>query len=110
VPSEGLTLEIDHEKTSVMGHMTLFEGSGIHHSNSGLQITHMYMNCYFMLLFDLTPDRGASEGHMSLPEKGSIWMELLFSKPLPESITCLLYVEYDSIVLINLALKITVDF
>jgi hypothetical protein len=70
----------------------------------------MYINGYFMLLFDLTPDRGASEGHTSLPENGNIWIELLFSKLLPESITCLLYLEYDSIVLINLALKITTDF
>ena len=45
-----------HEKTSVMGYRTLFEGSGIYHSNSGLHIIHMYINGYFMLLFDLTPD------------------------------------------------------
>jgi len=63
VPSEGLTLDMDHEKASVMGVGTLFEGSGIHHSNSGLQITHdMYINGYFMLLFLLTPDRRTSEG------------------------------------------------
>jgi len=54
VPIEGLTLDMDHEKTSVMGYTTLFEGSGIHHSNTGLHITHdMYINGYFMLLFDL---------------------------------------------------------
>ena len=40
VPCEGLSLDMDHEKTSVMGYRTLFEGSGIHHSNTGLQITH----------------------------------------------------------------------
>jgi hypothetical protein len=57
IPNEGLSLGMDHEKTSVMGYRTLFEGSGIHHSNSGLQITHhMYIAVYFMLLFDLTPD------------------------------------------------------
>ena len=59
MPSEGLSLDMDHERTSVMGYRTLFEGSGIHHSNTGLQITHdMYINGYFLLLFDLTPDRG----------------------------------------------------
>ena len=64
IPTEGLALNMVHEKTSVMGYRTLFEASGIHHSNSGLQITHdMYINGYFMLLFDLTPDRSASEGH-----------------------------------------------
>ena len=45
VPSEGLSLDMDHEKTSVMGYRTLFGGPGINHLNSGLQITHdLYMN------------------------------------------------------------------
>ena len=110
VPSEGLTLDMDHEKTSVMGYRTLFEGSGIHRSTSRLQIIHMYMNVYFMLLFDFTPVRGASEGNTSLPENGNIRIEMLFSKPLPESITCLLYLEYDSTVLVNITRKVKTDF
>jgi len=66
IPSEGLNIDPSHEKTTVMAYKTLFEGSGIQHSNSGLQITHdMYINGYFMLLFDLTPDLAASEGHTS---------------------------------------------
>jgi hypothetical protein len=36
VPSDGLSLGMNHEKTSVMGYRTLIEASGIHHSNSGL--------------------------------------------------------------------------
>jgi hypothetical protein len=40
---------MSHEKSSVIAYNT--EGSGIHHSNAGLQITHdMYINGYFMLL------------------------------------------------------------
>ena len=50
IPIEVLSLGMDHEKTSVMGYRTLFEGSGIHHSKSGFQITHsMYIqasSCY----------------------------------------------------------------
>jgi len=97
VPSDGLTLDMDHGKNSVMGYRTLFEGSGIYISNTGEQITHdLYINGFFLLLFDLTPDRGATEAQTSLPEKGNIKIELQFSKALPESITCLLYIEYDS--------------
>jgi hypothetical protein len=111
VPSEDLSPNMDHEKTSVMGYGTLFEGSGIHHSNTGLQIAHdMYINVYFMLLFDLTPDHGASEADTSLPENGNIRIEIQFSRPLPEAITCLLYLEYDSTVLINFSRKVTLDF
>jgi hypothetical protein len=40
IPSEGLSVDMGHEKTSVIAYRTLFDGSGIHHSNSGLQITH----------------------------------------------------------------------
>ena len=96
---------------SVMGYRTLFEGSGIHHSNTGLQITHdMYINGYFMLLFDLTADHAASDSHTSLPENGNIRIELQFSRPLPEAITCVLYLEYDSTVLTNFSRKVTTDF
>jgi len=92
--TEGLSLGMDHEKTSVMGYRKLFEGSGIHQSNSGLQISHdIYTSGYFMLLFELTPDRAVSEGHTSHPDKGNIRVELKFSKPLPEPITCIFYLE-----------------
>jgi len=110
-PNEGLSLGMDHEKTSVMVYRTLFEGSGIHHSNAGYQITHdMFVQVYFMLLFDLTPDQGVSEAHTSHPEQGNIRVEMKFAKPLPEAITCLLYLEYDSAVLINLARNVTIDY
>ena len=68
VPSEGLILDMDHEQTSVVGYRTLFGLSGIHHSNTVLKITpDMYINGYFKLLFDLTPDRGAKVGSYVTP-------------------------------------------
>ena len=64
IPSGGLHLNTDNEKGSVLAYRTLFEGTGIRHSIVGLQILHaIYVNGYFMLLFDLTHDHGASEGH-----------------------------------------------
>ena len=51
IPSESLSLNMDHEKTSVRGYATLFEGTGNHHSNSGLQITYdMYIIGFVMIL------------------------------------------------------------
>jgi len=68
IPPKGLSLGMGQEKTSVMGYKTLFEGSGIHHSNSGLQIIHdLYIKEFFMPVFNLTPYRAASEGHSSNP-------------------------------------------
>ena len=111
IPPEGVNLLMDHEKTAVMGYRTLFEGSGIHHSNSGLQITpDKYINGFFMLVFDLTPDFAASEGHTSNPATGNIRLELKFGKDLPDSISVLLYLEYDSSVRIDALRNVTTDY
>jgi hypothetical protein len=75
-----------------MGNRTLFEGSGIHHSNTGLQITPaVYINGYFMLVYDLTPDLAASEGHASDSVHGHVRLVLKFGKALPDPLVCLLY-------------------
>jgi len=54
-----------------------------------------------MLVFDLTPDLTASEGHISDPADGDIRIEMKFGKALPDPLVCLLYLEYDSAVLID---------
>ena len=42
----------------------MFERSDIHHSDTGLEMTHdLYIAGYYMLFFDLIPDRAASEGN-----------------------------------------------
>ena len=70
----------------------------------------MYRHGYFMLLFDLTPDRAASEGHALQPENGNMRFELRFAKPLPDPVTCLLYLEFDNTISINKERKVTKDF
>jgi len=63
-----------------------------------------------MLLFDLTPDHGASEGHTSHPDNGNIRVELKFVKALPEAITCIFYLEYDNSVRIDNSRTVSTDF
>jgi len=49
-PYGGLSLGMVHANTSVVGYKTLFEASGIYHSNSGLQITHdIYIYIYIYI-------------------------------------------------------------
>ena len=111
IPSGGLNIDTNNEKTTTLAYQTLFKGSGIHHGNSGIQITHsMFVNGYFMLLFDLTPDTAASEAHTSLSENGSIRIELQFEEALKDAITCLLYLEYDANVQIDNLRNVITDF
>ena len=63
-----------------------------------------------MLLFDIMPDQGATEGHTSNPENGSNRIELKFNKTLPEAIKCLLYLEYDNSVLLDFSRNFTTEF
>jgi len=63
-----------------------------------------------MLRFDLTPDRASSEGHTSHPDYGNIRVELKFSKPLVEPITCIFYLEYDNSVRVDTSRTFTTDF
>jgi hypothetical protein len=111
IPSGGLSLDTSHNKTTLMAYRTLFEGSGIHHSNTGLQITpDTYINVSFVLLFDLTPDRAASDSHTSNPDNGNIRIELKFAKALPDAITCILYLEYDGSIFIDDSRTVTIDY
>ena len=55
----------------------------------------MYINGLLMLVFDLTPDLAALEGHASDSAHGHIRLDLKFRKALPDPLVCLLYLEYD---------------
>jgi hypothetical protein len=102
---------MSHDKTSVKWYATLFEGSGTRHSNSGLYITQdMYRNGFCMVLYDLTPDLAASEGHASAPTSGDIRIDLKFGTAIPEGITCLLYLECDNSIRIDLHGIVSTDY
>jgi hypothetical protein len=59
-PIEGLSMDTSSQKRSVVASNTLFDATGIHYSDTGLQIRpDMFLNGYFMLLFYLSPDRSA---------------------------------------------------
>jgi len=70
----------------------------------------MFTNEYFMLLFDLIPDLAASEGHASPAEGCTIRIEVTFNEALKKATTCLLFLEYDISVRIDLYRTVTTNF
>jgi hypothetical protein len=50
----------------------------------------------FILIFDLTLDGCASDGHTSLPDNGNTHFEVKFDKALAEAVTILLYLKFDA--------------
>jgi len=111
VPSEGLTIYTGSAKPFTMAYQTLFNGLGIHHRNKGTQITPtQFMTGLFMLVFDITHVGCASDGHTSLPDNGSILIDLKFDESLAEAVTILLYQEFDTSFQIDRLRKVTTDF
>ena len=62
-----------------------------------------------MLLVNFTPDLGALEGHISYPDNGTIRVELKFSKPLLDHISCIFYLEFDISVRIHKSQTVSSD-
>jgi hypothetical protein len=93
-----------------MAYQTLFSGLGIHHGNTGIQITPaQFMKGSFMLIFDLTPDGCASDGHTSLSDNGNIRIELKFDEALVDAMTILLDQEFDASIQIDRLRNVLTD-
>jgi hypothetical protein len=64
---------------------------------------------FYILGFDLTPDREADEEHISLPRQGNVRIEARFKNPLPEPVTCILYAEFPGHIEIDSSRNVTVE-
>ena len=69
----------------------------------------MFTRGFYVLRFDLTPDRETDEEHISLPRQGNVRIEARFKKPLPEPATCILYAECPGHVEIDNSENVTVE-
>ena len=69
---------------------TLFCSTGIHHVDRALMITlEIFTKAFYVLGFDLTPDRETDEKPISLPREGNLRIETRF-KTLPEPVMWML--------------------
>ena len=80
----------------------LYDNTGVLTENHGCLISaddFIGGNCFFV--FDLCEDKtnGLAHGHQE--KQGSIDLEITFERPLPESISVLIYSAYDAVVAIN---------
>ena len=94
-PSEPLTMDCFSSFGATRAYETLFSSTGIHRVDRAHIITlEMFTKDFYVLGFDLTPDREAHEEHISLPHQGNVRIEERFKKSLPEPGTCVLYSEF----------------
>lgn len=108
VPSQPLVFDYDKSPPiSTRGYSNLFKNVGIHYRNHGNLIKKQFFDdgC-FLLCFDLTNDQNFSEQCANLLNQGTIRIDARFAKPLPHTVTCLVYAEYDACLEINQARQV----
>jgi len=109
-PSEPLTIDCSSTFTVTRAYETLFSSTGIHHNDRAHIITlEMFTKCFYVLVFDLKPDRKADEEHISLPRQGNVRIEARFKKPLPEHVICIWYAEFPGHIEIDNTMNVTVE-
>src|SRR5215469_424527 len=109
-PAEPLTMDCSSPFGATRAYETLFSSTGIHHDDRAHMISlEMFTKGFYVLGFDLTPDKEADEEHISLPRQGNVRIEARFKNPLPETVTCILYAEFPGDVEIDNSRNVTVE-
>lgn len=87
----------------------LFLATGKHYKDVGNDISREeYANGYCLFGFDLSPDFCAS--HRNIQRSGSLGIDLRFSKPLENSVTALVYAEFDNMIEVDKDRNIMMDY
>lgn len=110
IPSKPLTPDFPNNLYTRSYH-TLFSGSGVHFGDTGNEITiGEYPNGYCLAAFDLTADLSSHEAHWNIIRSGSLRLEVRFEKPLKETITAIIYSEFDNLIEIDNNRNIVIDY
>lgn len=98
VPHESITMDFSEgNHMFARAYASIFEASGLLHTPQGNLITKdMFANGHFMIAQDLTADLSGCSACSSLLNQGNIRIEARFCEPLTNTITCLIFLEYDA--------------
>lgn len=108
-PMKALQLNFDQD-LYLAGYMSLFSGTGTLFHNQGNQISREdYPNGYSLFAFDLTPDL-CTGPHVSPIKQGNLRIGIQFAEPLPVTVNCIIYAEFDSMIEIDASRNVTFNW
>lgn len=109
-PSATILTNFSNSEEYSRAYASIFSTTGLLHSSQGNLITKdMYAHGYFMIAYDLTPDLASNDGCSSLLDRGNIRMEIRYEDSLPNTTTCLIYMEFDATLEIDKDRNIILD-
>jgi len=89
---------------------TLLSSTGIQHDDRAHVITlQIFTNGFYILGFDLTPDREADEEHISLTHQENVRCEAVFKKTTPRTCNMHFYAELPGNIEIDNSRNVTVE-
>lgn len=90
---------------------SLFDGCGINFTDAGNCISRTdYPNGYCLSAFDLTADLSCNQAHWNIIKSGSLSIEIQFSKALEQTITALIFAEFDNCIEIDSNRQVLTDY
>lgn len=110
IPSKPLTPDFQNNLYTRCYH-SLFEGSGVYFSDTGNDISiSEYPNGYCLTAFDLTPDLSCSEPHWNIIKSGTLRAEIRFAEPIAQTLTLIIFAEFDNVIEIDKNRNIIIDY
>lgn len=108
VPHNPLELNFD-QNLFIRAYQSLYSGSGKSGQDQGLFITREeYIKGNVLFAFDLSPDL-CNGDHMNLIKHSNLRLEMKFTQPLAQTISVIIFAEFDSVLEINKTRSIIYD-
>lgn len=110
IPAKPLTPDFKKNQY-IRSYYSLFEGSGIHFSDTGNGISYEeYPHGYCLSVFDLTSDLSCNEPHWNIIKSGTLRAEIRFAEELQKPLTLIIFAEFDNIIEEDKHRNIIIDY
>lgn len=110
IPSKPLTPDFS-KNHYIRSYHSLFDGCGLNFTDAGNCISRDdYPFGYCLSAFDLTADLSCNDSHWNIIKSGSLRIEIQFSKALEQTITALIFAEFDNCIEIDHNRQVVTDY
>lgn len=110
-PTDPIITDFTNNDICARAYSSLFATCGtLHTSNGNLVTKEKFVSGSFILGFDLTNDSSCTSVCTSMSNQGTVRLEARFGNPLENTITCLVYLQYDASIAIGKDRAVNINY